>query len=57
MKSTEFKAWMELIERMSRNQRDKLRKRLEGKGKADEVIGLIERNQEGKQSISLGKSQ
>jgi len=46
MKSTEFKAWMELIERMSRNQRDKLRKRLEGKENTDEVIGLIERNQE-----------
>jgi len=42
MKSTEFKAWMKSIEHMSRNQRDKLRKRLEGKEHADEVIALIE---------------
>lgn len=48
MKSMEFKAWMESIERMSRNQRDKLRKRLEGRENSDEVIGLIERNQEDK---------
>lgn len=44
MKSMEFKAWMELIERMSRNHRDELRYRLEGKENIDEVIGLIERN-------------
>lgn len=48
MKLTEFKAWMESIERMSRNQRDKLRKRLEGKENTDEVIALIERNQDDK---------
>ena len=48
MKSTEFKAWMKSIERMSRNQRDKLRKRLEGKENTDEVIALIERNQDDK---------
>ena len=48
MKSTEFKTWMDSIERMSRNQRDKLRKRLEGKENTDEVIALIERNQDDK---------
>ncbi|SFE98249.1 hypothetical protein [Nitrosomonas sp. Nm166] len=48
MKSTEFKAWMKSIERMSRNQRDKLRKRLEGKENTDEVIALIEHNQDDK---------
>ncbi|MBA2483792.1 MAG: hypothetical protein H0V39_05110 [Nitrosomonas sp.] len=46
MKSTEFKTWMESIERMSRNQRDKLIKRMEGKENSDEVIGFIERNHE-----------
>ncbi|WP_295627899.1 hypothetical protein [uncultured Nitrosomonas sp.] len=46
MKSVEFKAWMESIERMSRIQRDKLRKSLEGKEDTDEVIALVERNQE-----------
>lgn len=45
MKSTEFKAWVESIERLSRDQRDKLRKRLEGKENADETIALIESNQ------------
>lgn len=48
MKSAEFKAWMDSIERMNRNQRDKLRKRLAGKEDADEVIALIERSQDGK---------
>lgn len=48
MKSTEFKAWMRSIERMSGNQRDKLRKRLEGKEDADEVIALIEGSQHDK---------
>ena len=48
MKSTEFKAWMKSIDRMSRNQRDKLRKKLEGKEDTDEVIALIERNQHDK---------
>ncbi len=48
MKSTEFKAWMESIGRLSRNQRDRLRKRLERKGDADEVIALIESNQDNK---------
>ncbi len=42
MKSTEFKVWMRSIERMSRTQRDKLRKRLKGKEDADEVVVLIE---------------
>jgi len=45
MKATEFKAWMKSIERMSRNQRDKLRRRLEGKEDADEAVVLIERSQ------------
>lgn len=35
---------------MSRNQRDKLRKRLEGKENADEIIGLIEHNRNDKPS-------
>jgi len=48
MKSTEFKAWMKSIDRMSRNQRDKLRKKLEGKEDTAEVIALIERNQHDK---------
>ncbi len=48
MKSTEFKVWMKSIERMSRNQREKLRKRLEGKENADEIIALIERSQKDK---------
>ena len=48
MKSTEFKSWMESIERMSRDQRDRLRKRLEGKENADEVIALIESNPDSK---------
>ncbi len=48
MKSTEFKAWMESIGRLSRNQRDRLRKRLERKEDADEVIALIESNQDNK---------
>jgi len=42
MKTTEFKAWLKSIERMNRNQRDKLRKSLEGKKDVDEVIALIE---------------
>lgn len=62
MKTMEFKAWMKSIERMSRNQRDKLRKRLEGKAHADEVIAMIEGGQDDKPAcpkckISLGKSQ
>jgi len=48
MKSTEFKVWMRSIERMNRNQRDKLRQRLEGKENADEIIALIERKQNDK---------
>jgi hypothetical protein len=48
MKSVKFKAWMKLIERMSHKQRDKLRKRLEGKEDADEVTVLIERSQDDK---------
>ena len=48
MKTMEFKAWMKSIERMSRNQRDKLRKRLEGKAHADEVIAMIEGGQDDK---------
>ena len=48
MKSAEFKVWMKSIERMIRNQRDKLRKRLEGKENADEIIGLIEHNRNDK---------
>ncbi len=48
MKSTEFKVWMKSIERMSRNQRDKLRKRLEGKENADEIIALIEHSRDDK---------
>jgi transposase-like protein/uncharacterized protein YdbL (DUF1318 family) len=48
MKSTEFKFWIKSIERMSRDQRDKLRKRLEGKDNADEIIALIERSQNDK---------
>lgn len=48
MKSTEFKVWMKSIERMSRNQREKQRKRLEGKDNADEIIALIERSQKDK---------
>jgi transposase-like protein len=44
MKSLEFKVWMKSIERMSRGQRDKLRKRLAGKASIDEVITLIEGN-------------
>jgi len=48
MKSTEFKVWMKSIERMSRSQREKLRKRLEGKENADDIIALIERCQNDK---------
>jgi hypothetical protein len=44
MKSLEFKVWMKSIERMSRGQRDKLRKRLAGKASIDMVITLIEGN-------------
>ena len=44
MKSLEFKVWMKSIERMSRGQRDKLRKKLAGKASIDEVITLIEGN-------------
>lgn len=56
MKSTEFKTWMDSIERMSRNQRDKLRKRLEGKENTDEVIALIERNQDDKPACPYCKT-
>ena len=48
MKSTEFKVWMQSIERISRSQRDKLWKRLEGQENADEIIALIERSQNDK---------
>ena len=48
MKTTEFKAWLKSIERMNRNQRDKLRKSLEGKKDVDEVIALIERSSDEK---------
>lgn len=45
MRSTEFKDWMSSIERMSRHQREQLRKRLAGKEDTDEVIALIEGHQ------------
>ncbi len=48
MKTTEFKAWLKSIERMNRNQQDKLRKSLEGKKDTDEVIALIERSSDDK---------
>lgn len=46
MKSTEFKVWMRSIERMSRNQRDKLRQRLEGKENADEIVTIQRKKQQ-----------
>ena len=48
MKITEFKAWLKSLKRMNRNQRNKLRKNLEGKKDADEVITLIERSSDDK---------
>ena len=56
MKSAKFKAWMKLIERMSHKQRDKLRKRLEGKENADEVTVLIERSQDDKPACPACKA-
>lgn len=44
MKTMDFKAWMKSIDRMSRSQRDKLRKRLEGKVITDTVVTLIEQS-------------
>ena len=52
MKSNEFKVWMKSIERMSRIQRDKLRKRLEGKENTDEIIALIKRSQNSEDALS-----
>jgi transposase-like protein len=44
MKTLEFKVWMKSIDCMSRGQRDKLRKGLEGKVNTDEAIKLIEQS-------------
>ena len=44
MKTMEFKVWMKSVDRMSRSQRDKLRKRLEGKVSVDTVVTLIEQS-------------
>ena len=41
MKAVEFRDWIKSIDRMSRNQRDKLRERLEGRAGADTIIELI----------------
>ena len=48
MKASEFKDCIRSIERMSRNQQDKLRERLEGRAGADTIIELIEQGQNDK---------
>jgi hypothetical protein len=40
MKASEFKDWIKSIEGMSRNQRDKLRERLDGSAGADTIIEI-----------------
>lgn len=44
MKTMEFKVWMKSFDRMSRNQRDKLRGRLQREASIDEVTTLIEQS-------------
>ena len=44
MKTMEFKVWMKSLDRMSRGQRDKIRKRLQGKIIVDRVVTLIEQS-------------
>lgn len=44
MKATEFSAWMEAFDRMSRGQRDKLREHLQRKASGDKGVGLIEQS-------------
>ena len=44
MKAMEFKVWIKSLDRMSRGQRDKIRKRLQGKISVDRVVTLIEQS-------------
>lgn len=44
MKATEFKVWINSLDRMSRGQRNNIRDRLKGKTSANTVVSLIEKN-------------